>query len=167
MFILTIWKETILKFSQGSVRVLWIVGHQEMRVKLSHTQINKLKYMAEKKTGTIIRIYKKIFEDEELLHELFLTTWQTTKIRHAFANNMSTDIKLIKAQISKAIKSFRSCLAKLGKIAITNVDFFLARKDLPGLVSNLILNATTKFGRKVSEKGALRARKELIFFVSN
>ena len=28
---------------------------------------------------------------------------QTTKIRNAFANNMSTDIKLSKAQISKII----------------------------------------------------------------
>ena len=37
----------------------------------------------------------KIFEDE-LLHELFVTTKQTTKIRNAFENNMSIDIKLSK-----------------------------------------------------------------------
>ena len=35
----------------------------------------------------------KNFEDKELPHELFLTTRQTTKIRNAFANIMSTDIK--------------------------------------------------------------------------
>ena len=35
------------------------------------------------------------------MSELILTTAQTTKIRNAFANNISRDIKLSKAQISK------------------------------------------------------------------
>ena len=51
---------------------------------------------------------KKKFEDEELPHELFLTTRQATKIRNAFDNNMSTDAKLSKAQISKIIQSVGS-----------------------------------------------------------
>ena len=56
-------------------------------------------------------------KDKELPHELFLTTRQTTKIRNTFANNMSTDKKLSKAQISKVIQSdgsFGSFLANLG-----------------------------------------------------
>ena len=53
----------------------------------------------------MLRLNKKNFEDEELPHELFLTTSQTTKIRNAFADNMSTDIKLSKGQISTIIKS--------------------------------------------------------------
>ena len=67
----------------------------------------------------MLRLSKKNFEDEELPHELFLTTRQTTKIRNAFANNnMSTDIELSKAQISKIIQSggsFGSWLANLSK----------------------------------------------------
>ena len=51
-----------------------------------------------------MRLNKKNFEVEELLHELFLTTRQTTKLRNAFANNMSIDIKLSKAQIPKTIQ---------------------------------------------------------------
>ena len=50
-----------------------------------------------------IKKNKKNFEDEELQHEVFLTTRQTTKVRNDFANNMSTDTKVIKAQISKII----------------------------------------------------------------
>ena len=50
-----------------------------------------------------MRLNIKHCEDEELPHELFLTTRQTTKMRNAFANNMSTDIKLSTAQISKII----------------------------------------------------------------
>ena len=51
-------------------------------------------------TETILRLNKKNFEEEELPHDLFLTTRKTTKIRNAFANNVSTDIKL---KISKII----------------------------------------------------------------
>ena len=70
------------------------------------------------KTGAILRLNKKNFEDEELPHELFLRTRQITIIRNAFANNMSTDIKLGKVQISKIIQSggsFGSWLANLEK----------------------------------------------------
>ena len=73
-----------------------------MRVKLVNTQLHKLGSAAKKKT-TILRITKKNFQDEELPLELFLTTWQTTKIRNAFANTMLTDTKLRKGQISKII----------------------------------------------------------------
>ena len=44
------------------------------------------------RTKTILRLNKKNFEDEELSHELFLTTRQTKNIRNDFSNNMSTDI---------------------------------------------------------------------------
>ena len=54
-------------------------------------------------TETILKLNQKYFEDEELPHELVLAKTQTTRIRNAFANNMSTDIKLSKAQISKII----------------------------------------------------------------
>ena len=64
-----------------------------------------IKSAAKNRTRTILRLNKKTFEDEELPHELFLTTRQITKIRNAFANNMSTDIKLSKAQISQMIQS--------------------------------------------------------------
>ena len=46
----------------------------------------------------------KNLEDEDFLHELFVITRQTTKIRNAFANNMSTDIKFSKTQIPKLIQ---------------------------------------------------------------
>ena len=43
----------------------------------------------------------KMFNGNNLPHELLLTTRQKTKLRNAFNNNMSTDLKLSKAQISK------------------------------------------------------------------
>ena len=48
-----------------------------------------------------------MFEENNLAHELLLTTRQETKIRNTFNNNMSTDLRLSKAQISKLIQSGR------------------------------------------------------------
>ena len=45
------------------------------------------------------------FNGNNLPHELLLTTRQTTKLRNAIENNLQTDIKLSKAQISKIIQS--------------------------------------------------------------
>ena len=65
-----------------------MANYQEARVKLINTQLTKLKSAEKNKTGTILRLNKKNFENEELPHELFLTTRRTTKIRSVFANNM-------------------------------------------------------------------------------
>ena len=46
-----------------------------------------------------------------------MTTIQKTKLRNAFNNNMSTDIKLSKAQISKVIQSGGFLGSLLSKLA--------------------------------------------------
>ena len=53
-----------------------MTNYQETRVKLTNIQWNKLKSAAKVKTGTILKINKKDFLDEELPPELFLTTRQ-------------------------------------------------------------------------------------------
>ena len=139
-----------------------MANYQELRVKPTNTQLNKLKSAAKNKTRTILTTNKKNFEDEGLPPELFLTTRQTTKIRNVFANNMSTDIKLSKAQISKIIQSggsFGSWLGNLEKKVLTNVAILLARDNSPGLVNNLTSNAISTFERKIRGEGAVRAGK--------
>ena len=141
-----------------------MANYQEARVKLINTQLNKLKSAGKNKAGTILRLNKKNFEDEALPHELFRATRQTTKIRDAFANNRSTDIRLSKAKISKIIlsgESFGSWLDNLGRKTLTNVAIPLARDNLPGLVTNLTSRAINKLGRKTSGKGAVTARKDM------
>ena len=46
----------------------------------------------------MLRITDINFQDEELSHKLSLATIQKTKIRNAFAKNMSTDISLSDVQ---------------------------------------------------------------------
>ena len=43
----------------------------------------------------------KMFDGNDLLHELLLTTRQKTRVKNSFNNNMSTDVRLSKAQIYK------------------------------------------------------------------
>ena len=82
-----------------------MVECSKVNIKLSDTQLKKLKTAVKDKTGTTLRISLKMFNGNDLPHELLLTTRQKTKLRNAFNNNMSTDLKLSKAQISKIIQS--------------------------------------------------------------
>ena len=56
-----------------------------------------------------------------------------------------------------------SCLGNLGNKALTNINILLARNNLPGLLSNLNLNGINKIERKIREKGAVRAEKDLLY----
>ena len=97
-------------------------------------------------------MYKKKIQDEELPHELFLKNREKTIIRTTFANNMSTDIKLRKAQTSKIIlfgESLDSLLGNLGEKLLTNVAIPFTEDNLPRLVSTIASNAINKCERKV------------------
>ena len=65
-----------------------------------------------------------MFNGNNLPHELLLTTRQKTKVRNAFDNNMSTDLKLSNSQISKIIQTegfLGSLLSKLAGPLAKNV----------------------------------------------
>ena len=82
-----------------------MVEFNTVNVKLSNLQLNKLKSAAKNKQGTTLRIGAKMFNGNNLPHELLLTTRQITKLRNNIENNLQTDIKLSKAQIFKLIQS--------------------------------------------------------------
>ena len=82
-----------------------MVVYNTVNDKLSNSQLNILKSVVKNNEGTTLRISAKMFNGNSLPHELLLTTRQTTKLRNAIENNMSTDIKLSKAQIPKIIQS--------------------------------------------------------------
>ena len=88
-----------------------------INVKLSDTQMRKLKTAVKNKTETTLRMSLKIFDGNDLPRELLLTTRQKTKLRNAFNSNMSTDLKLFKAQISKIIQSGGFLGSLLSKLA--------------------------------------------------
>ena len=82
-----------------------MVEYSKVNVRLSNTQLKKLKDAVKGNTETTLRINFKMFDRNDLPHELLLTTRQKTKLRNAFNNNTSADIKLSKTQIAKIIQS--------------------------------------------------------------
>ena len=112
--------------------------------KLLKTKLQKLKTAVRNKTGMTLRISLKMFDGNDIPHELLLTAKQRTKLRNAFNNNVSTDLKLSKAQISKIIQSvgfLGSLLSKLAgplmKVAIPLVKNILAPLGITAAASTI------------------------------
>ena len=94
-----------------------MVEYNKVNVKLSDSQLNKLKSAVKNRQGPTIRMNIKMFNGNKLPCELLLTTRQKTKRRNVFEKNMSTDIKLSKTQISKIIQSGGFLGSLLSKMA--------------------------------------------------
>ena len=111
-----------------------MVEYSKVNVKLSDTQLKKLKNAVKNKRGTILRISLKMFNGNDSPHELLLTTRQKTKLRNA-CNNMSTDLKLSKAKISTIIQSGGFLESLLSKLAgpLMKVEIPLAKNVLAPL----------------------------------
>ena len=109
--------------------------YNKVNVRLIDTQLKKLKAAVKNNTGTTLRINLKMLNESNLPHELLLTIRQETKIKNAFNDNMSTDIKLSKAQISKTVQSGEFSGSLLSKLAspIMKVTVPLAKNILARL----------------------------------
>ena len=113
-----------------------MVEYSKVSVKLSHTQLKKIKTAVKNKTETTLRMSINMLNGNDLPHELLLTTRQKAKLKNAFNNIMSTDLKLSQAQISKIIQSggflgrLLGALLKTGLPLIKNVIKPLAKDVL-------------------------------------
>ena len=63
-----------------------MVEYSKVNVKLSDTQLKKLKTAVKNKRGTALRMSLKMFNGNDLPYELLLTTREKTKLRNAFNN---------------------------------------------------------------------------------
>ena len=78
-----------------------MVEYNTVNVKLSNSRLNKLKSAVKNRQGTTLRMNTRLFNGNNLPHELFLTQRQITKLRNNIENDLETDIKLSKAQYLK------------------------------------------------------------------
>ena len=58
-----------------------MVGYSKVNVELSDTQLKKLETAVKDKTGTTLRMSLKFFAENDLPHELLLTTTQKNKTK--------------------------------------------------------------------------------------
>ena len=114
--------------------------HNRVNVKLSNSQLNKLKSAIKNENDVVIRLFPNIIGDSNdktnFRHELLLTDRQVSSTRKAISNNSSVDIKFSKTQLSKMIQSggflgkLLGPLLKTGLPLIKNVIKPLAKSVL-------------------------------------
>ena len=99
--------------------------YNSLNVKLSNSQLNKLKSSIKNETDVVLRISSNMVGDStdniNFPHELLLTNRQVANIPKAFANHSSIDIKLSKTQLSKMIQSGGFLSKFLGRLLKTGL----------------------------------------------
>ena len=74
-----------------------------MNVKLSNSQLIKLKSAIKNETEVLLRLSSNMIgnsdDETNFPHKLILTNKQVANLRKAFADNLSADIKLSKTQV--------------------------------------------------------------------
>ena len=95
--------------------------YNSLNVKLSNSQLNKLKSSIKIENDVALRISSNMIsnsnDNTNFPHELLLTNRKVANIHKAFANHSSIDIKLSKTQLSKMIQSGSFLGNLLGKLA--------------------------------------------------
>ena len=114
--------------------------YNSLNVKLSNSQLNKLKSAIKNETEVVLRLSSDMIDESDdkmnFPHELLLTNRQVANLCKAFADKSSTDIKLSKTQISKMIQSggflgrLLGSLLKTGLPLMKNVIKLLAKSVL-------------------------------------
>ena len=114
--------------------------YNSLNVKLSNSQLPKLKSAIKNEAEVALRLSSNIIGDSDdkinFLHDLLLTNRQVANLHKTFANYLLTDIKLSKTQISKMMQSggflgrLLGPLLKTGLPLIKNVIKPLAKSFL-------------------------------------
>ena len=82
--------------------------YNSLNIKLSNSQLNKLKSAIKRKTEVVLRLSPTMIGDSNdeinFPHKLLITDRQVSHLRNAFSNNSSTDIILSKTQLSRMIQ---------------------------------------------------------------
>ena len=109
-----------------------------LNMKLSNSELNKLKSAIKNETEVVLRLSSNIIGDNEtnFPHELLSTDRQVSTLHKSFVNNSSVDIKLSKTQLSKMIQSggflsrLLGPLLKAGLLLIKNAIKLLPKSAL-------------------------------------
>ena len=113
--------------------------YNTLNVKLSNSQLNKVKSEIKNETQVTLNLSSNLIgcsnDKITFLHKLLLTDTQVSKIRKAFANGSSANIKFSKTQLSKMIQSggFGSLdyfIAPIkGLLSVPKMESLLEKKD--------------------------------------
>ena len=150
-----------------------MINYAEVRVKLTNTQLSKLKAAVKNNSEKTLRKTKKTFPDKELSNELFLTTSQKSKKRNLFIK-ISMYKKFSKAQLHETIqsgallgKTLGNVIGNLDKKALIDLAVSLTKDALAKLATKATSSAIDKLEREISWTEAVRTGKGFSLFISN
>ena len=131
--------------------------YNTLNVKLSNSQLNKLKSSIKNETDVFLRISSNMVgnsnDNTDFPHELLLTNRQVANIRKVFAKNTSTDIKLSKTQLSKMIQPGRFLGRLLGPLLKTGLP--LIKSVIKPLAKSVLLPLGLKSAASAADAGIL------------
>ena len=82
-----------------------VTQYNTLNVKLSNSQLNKLKWRIKNSTEVTLELSSNAVDDSNdntnFSHQLLLTNTQVSRLRKAYVNNSSVNIKLPKTQLHK------------------------------------------------------------------
>ena len=83
--------------------------YNSLNVKLSDSQLNKLKSVIKNESNVVLRISSSMVgnsnNNTNFRHKLLLTDRQVANIPKAFSNNLSRDVKFSETQLLKMMQS--------------------------------------------------------------
>ena len=114
--------------------------YNSFNVKLSNSQLNKLKSAIKNGTDVILRLSSNMVgnsdDETNFPRNLLLTNRQVANLREVFSNHKSTDIKLSKTQLTKMQKGgFLRCLAPLLKSGLPLLKSVIKPLGMLGLTA--------------------------------
>ena len=126
--------------------------YNSLNVKLSNSQLNKLKSAIKNGTDLILRLPSNMISNSDdetnFSHKLLLTNRQVANLRKAFSNHTLTDIELSKAQLTKMQKGrFLRFLAPSLKSGLPLLKFVIKPLGMLDLTA-----AASATGAAINEK---------------
>ena len=114
--------------------------YNSLNVKLSNSQLNKLKSAIKNETDVVLRLSSNMVgnsdDETNFPHKLLLTNRQTLSLRKAFNNHKSADIKFSKAQLTKMQKGgFLKFLMPLLKSGLPLLKYVVKPLGMLGLTA--------------------------------
>ena len=116
--------------------------HNSLNVKLSNSQLNKLKSAIKNETEVILRLSWNMIgnsdDETNFPNKLLITCRQVAGLCKSFANNSSVNIKLSKAQLSKIVQLGGFLGKRLGPLLGTVLP--LIKNVIQALAKSVLIN---------------------------
>ena len=148
--------------------------YNSLNVRVSDSQLNKLKSAIKNETDIVLRISSGMVgnsnDNANFPHTLLLTDRQVANIRKAFSNNLSTDFKFLKTQLSKMMQSGGFLGNLLSKLAgpLMKVALPLAKNVLAPLGLTAAMSAIDgSIKKKMFGFGAIKCAGTTTLIISN